>query len=369
MVDFLNYVTTFSYTKEQIDAEVLRKNFVENFNREKLSKLTINEYAIGHGTKQDFCYLMENHLEPLGNIHGATSLKFGVYYSSKDNDYIWAKWTKQNFSTVRNAILDLYDAGLQKNIEKIKNNPLSPMFKGKILSIYFPERFLNVFADYHLKYFLYRLNLSYKNNMDSVDLREILINYKTSNKELVKLSAIGFGYCLYQYFGRPTEEETKIEQQLAEKYNDIRQNVEINNNINTSKKYKKHIDLPIHKPEEIETTLGHSYKRNIDKSIQAIIDANYSCEIDICHKSFLRKDGKHKYTEAHHLIPMCYQGDFEYSLDTPANIISLCSNCHNCLHYGADNEILLKLIYESRISRLKKCGLYITFSKLMSYYK
>ena len=40
------------------------------------------------------------------------------------------------------------------------------------------------------------------------------------------------------------------------------------------------------------------------------------------------------YTEQHHLIPMAYSDKFEVSLDVEVSIVSLCSTCHNHIHYG-----------------------------------
>lgn len=44
----------------------------------------------------------------------------------------------------------------QKNndFEILKKNPISPMYKGKILSVYYPDDFLNIFSAKHLNYFI-----------------------------------------------------------------------------------------------------------------------------------------------------------------------------------------------------------------------
>ncbi len=102
---------------------------------------------------------------------------------------------------------------------------------------------------------------------------------------------------------------------------------------------------------------------------QAIINAKYNCEEDENHPSFIRKSNNKNYTEAHHLIPLQYQNRFKYSLDIPANIISLCSNCHNQLHYGRDKESILKKLYNIRINELNKFGIEIEFNDLLKMYK
>lgn len=101
---------------------------------------------------------------------------------------------------------------------------------------------------------------------------------------------------------------------------------------------------------------------------KAIKRANYMCEYDPSHLSFIRKTNNKNYTEAHHLIPLSNQDEFEYSLDIPENIISLCSNCHNLLHYGLDKEKILRKLYEERIEGLRNKKIDITFDKLLEYY-
>lgn len=74
--------------------------------------------------------------------------------------------------------------------------------------------------------------------------------------------------------------------------------------------------------------------------------------------------------EPHHLIPLSEQANFPVSLDVEANIVSLCSTCHNCVHYGIDKEKfeILYSLFESRKDRLAKCGIHITFNDLINMY-
>lgn len=96
------------------------------------------------------------------------------------------------------------------------------------------------------------------------------------------------------------------------------------------------------------------YRRERQKSINALVHANFKCEIDNNHYCFTRKDGITLYTEAHHLIPLSCQYKFKYSLDIEENIISLCSNCHNEIHYSANAKTLIEKLYYNRIDLLKK---------------
>ena len=64
-----------------------------------------------------------------------------------------------------------------------------------------------------------------------------------------------------------------------------------------------------------------------------------------------------------------YADFFDVSLDTEENIVSLCSNCHNKLHYGRDIEEMLHTLYNARKDHLTKVGIDISFSVLLRIYK
>ncbi|SCW34420.1 HNH endonuclease [Ruminococcaceae bacterium YRB3002] len=120
--------------------------------------------------------------------------------------------------------------------------------------------------------------------------------------------------------------------------------------------------------QSIITVQNEKHKRDSRIANNALAIAGFICEGRCSNELFLKKDGVNKYTEAHHLIPLKYQKYFEYDLDVEANIVSLCPMCHRLLHYGFDNKSLLKTLYEQRAYRLEKCGIGISFEKLLLLY-
>lgn len=129
-------------------------------------------------------------------------------------------------------------------------------------------------------------------------------------------------------------------------------------------------------PEDIKLTTSNNIgisrpTRDKDRAKKALEKANFKCENDHNHKLFLRKNGLYEYTEPHHLIPLSKYKDFKYSLDVTANIVSLCSHCHNLLHYGRleDKMIILEKLYHERKDLLSKKGISISFEQLLNYYK
>ena len=111
-------------------------------------------------------------------------------------------------------------------------------------------------------------------------------------------------------------------------------------------------------------------KRDPSRAADALAHANYCCEYDRADRTFLRKNGK-PYTEPHHLVPISHYRDFDYSVDVMENIVSLCSHCHNLLHYGRyqDKIPVLTKLYNDRKDALKTCGIELSLEQLESYYK
>lgn len=117
---------------------------------------------------------------------------------------------------------------------------------------------------------------------------------------------------------------------------------------------------------------GNRYKTNprISKTALALAKCKCQCHPEE-HVTFMSKLGQ-QYMEAHHLIPMCAQKDFDINLDRIENIVSICPICHSAIHLGSDAVRLeiLKTLYDMKIDDLKEAGLDISFGDLYTkYYK
>lgn len=126
--------------------------------------------------------------------------------------------------------------------------------------------------------------------------------------------------------------------------------------INTDKELEEYHPMPEEKAPEKESKGRKVPDRSKKKSENALARARYCCEVGN-HETFLRKKNRLPYTEPHHLIPLQYDSQFEYSLDVEANIVSLCSNCHNQLHYGDSIENIIRHLWELRKEELDAAGI------------
>lgn len=163
-----------------------------------------------------------------------------------------------------------------------------------------------------------------------------------------------------------------INEMIDEKLNDQAIESKFQKTINNiePKKPKDGKIKKIHKKNSLMNNRTINY-RDPSISSYAIFKANYKCEIDDTHKTFKNDMGK-IYMEGHHIIPISKQDDFEFSIDIPENILSLCPICHRVFHL-ADFETKKKYI-EISFNLLKKRlknndrGIDINLVKLLKYY-
>lgn len=103
---------------------------------------------------------------------------------------------------------------------------------------------------------------------------------------------------------------------------------------------------------------------------EAMRDANYKCEIETSHVTFLNRNNE-RFVESHHLIPLEFQPKFVNSLDIKENIVALCPNCHRKMHYGQFPDVwpLINDLYKSRHEKLMKMELNISLDDLKEIYR
>lgn len=206
-----------------------REAFTKYFNIEKINKMGIDEYVIGKG-EHTFCRRIERDLDGLGRIIGSTAFKFGVYFGRTESDAeyiyrntkIWGNNPIEAHRNISNTIVKLIEDGKNEDIKALVKSRISPMFKGKILSTYYPNRYLNIFSDEHLKYFLTSFDLDTLTslNADPVTKREILLEFKNNDPVMRNWSTDLFMIFLYEFYPkRPIENKAKEIDILEEYYN------------------------------------------------------------------------------------------------------------------------------------------------------
>jgi hypothetical protein len=205
-----------------------RNAFTKYFNTNKIAKMGIDDFVIGIG-EHNFCRRIERELDGLGRIIGSTAFKFGVYYGKTKQDpedmyrhtSIWGNTPEIAFNNIAPAIIKLINDGQNQDLNGIINSRISPMFKGKILSTYYPDRYLNVFSDEHLKYFLTSLDLDTKTTLrlNPVLKRELLLDFKNSDEVMRNWSTDMFSVFLYNFYPkRPIKNPIQVVDILEDYY-------------------------------------------------------------------------------------------------------------------------------------------------------
>lgn len=503
--------------KREKELEVLRADFVEYYNMNQLIKMRKEEYVIGLGDKNTFCYRLENELKELGDIHGATSTKFGLYYGKSGED-VEEKYrpTKHKFGEdpdealekIKEQIVHLRMAGEQKDYAAIRKCTLASLFRGKILSVFYPEDFLCIFAETHLDYFLLKLGISVSAQDDILSKQDKLMTWKKSRSEMKEWNNHIFSIFLYDCFGRPLEDEKESKSLQDERdqgypkdyaaklgitigqWKTMLKNPDIfyeediafmkriyaaDNHatscydlgiedgvsptsyispvVQLAKRISKEMGLapvlgengkqvwwripfwgryredsrfewklrpklakamaavfpeleneentyfeeivddnlvadlkqaslgnaaddfeykgePKKKQAPLFTNGHRTYPRDKQTAINALAHAHYECECTIGeeHPTFVRKKSDKNYTEPHHLVPMSESDKFDVSLDVEENIVSLCSNCHNKIHYGRDAKEMIMQLYNVRKEALASVGIHVTLPELLEMY-
>jgi len=163
--DFLAFDKVFD-TDYEDKAVSSRGYFLEKFPINSVDSLELDDYVIGKGTPS-FCACVEAKSRTWANIQGSTAFKFGIYYGKTNSDpqkkYRFTEKfgdnEEQAFSSVKKSLLELLNAGEEKDFRRIDKNKLSQMLKAKILSLYFPETYLNVCSKEHLELFSHKLSM------------------------------------------------------------------------------------------------------------------------------------------------------------------------------------------------------------------
>jgi hypothetical protein len=174
----------FDTGREDRAAEV-RGDFLKAFPKSRIPNLAVDDYVIGHQTPT-FCAYVEAKTHDWANIKGATAEKFGIYYGKTSEDETKKyRFTKRfgsdkrgAFEAVRIALASLINLGAARKLDfdAIDSNPLSQMFKAKILSLYFPDKFLNVCSGESLFALAKRLRLEHSDSPSQ--LQHLLLKEK-----------------------------------------------------------------------------------------------------------------------------------------------------------------------------------------------
>ena len=182
--------------------------------------MSLDEYVQGKANKNTFCYWVERETSDLGHIQGARADKFGIYYSKKKGAFRFTKkYTSKEEARERilSEIDDLLTAGERGDVETIRESPISPMFAGKILFLYFPTKFINIFSARHVDHYLSRLRADEPGaELDLISKKDRLLQIKNSDEVMKGWMMFEFSDFLYTAIQPPPPRGAAIAPTLRE---------------------------------------------------------------------------------------------------------------------------------------------------------
>jgi hypothetical protein len=204
------------YEKKHKELEAVRLAFVHRFSKQALADMIIDDFIEGKGNPNTFCYMLEYKLDGLGRISGRYVNKFGLWYSSEHQEYHfnpkYGKTYEEAFDNIKSNIIKILEDGAKVDIKALIDNPIDSWIKGKILSTYFPDRFLNIFSSQHLDHYLRSLDLDTKDLMksDAILKREALLAFKNSDPDMKNWSINMFAVFLYSHYPKEPLKENEV---------------------------------------------------------------------------------------------------------------------------------------------------------------
>jgi Domain of unknown function (DUF3883) len=203
----------FDTSYEDIAAQS-RGAFLRAFPLNRLKALTLDDYVMGKQTPS-FCTFVEAKTKPWANILGATAIKFGIYFGKIKSDptmkYRFHKRYKTKdhaFAAVKQNLLDLIKAGRTSQFEVIDSIEISQTFKAKILSLYFPDLYLNVCSGPHIDELSEALGIP--DNLPLSEKQHRLLQAKLDNRITQFWSNPKFMTFLYNTYLRTPAEQKHV---------------------------------------------------------------------------------------------------------------------------------------------------------------
>lgn len=196
------YIESENYNQEQIRLRFVNEQFTLN----KIKNMTLDDYVIGRGIKDSFCYLIEYAMAGLGDIRGSTADgKYGIYFSKERKDYVppkakYGASIDEAFNNIKHEIINIINAGFNDDYSIIENSILVPLFRRKIFYVYHPDKAIPIYNEEHLNLFLKGLGIPYWEEENYYGKMFKLMHYKNSSLLFRNFSNLLFMRFLYSKY-------------------------------------------------------------------------------------------------------------------------------------------------------------------------
>lgn len=224
MIQLADAIAAFTFSGEQQrEADELIASFQSAFPRESLNSLSLERYSVGtEPREQSFCYWLEFKTASLGRIGGQQSIKYVVYFNREHQKWVFEKLFKteqEAFEAVRAGLIELVNCADGDHFERIESvHPFQThrLVRGKVLFLYFPNKFVPIYSVAHLKDFCLQFDIKV-NSQSQIAMNRALVAFKEEQSAFHDWSNIKFAKFLYAHF-TPTRGFWKIAPGEGAKY-------------------------------------------------------------------------------------------------------------------------------------------------------
>ena len=185
------------YCKSQysdVDPELIRRRFVEDYPIDQIPNLSLDEYLIakeGEGNDRSFCRRMRyelGHLSSMGNVRFNI---FGVYHNPNGDvalsitySNLFGNDINAAFKYIKKQIVKLLEAAEKEDYRTIDEIRLNSSFKYKLITVYYPDLYIPVVTNNVLNEYCNHVNLSINPNDPMIYRNVELRDWKRRNPEM-----------------------------------------------------------------------------------------------------------------------------------------------------------------------------------------
>ncbi|MBY0482597.1 MAG: AAA family ATPase [Chitinophagaceae bacterium] len=202
--------------KNRADTKSMLTNFQSKFPKENLANLNLEEYCIGKGTNDSFCWWIERGLKPLGYYFPGSARSYLIFWSKEKDEY--STHFKHNtllsgFENISDAMESIAsmisDLVKNKNISAVKGT-LGSSLVLKILNSYYPAEYFPINSEKCLKNVLKLFNINY-GKMSTIEINVKLQELLEAKNSEFKKDITGFEFSKFLFSNFDLKGEIEVE--------------------------------------------------------------------------------------------------------------------------------------------------------------
>jgi 5-methylcytosine-specific restriction protein B len=170
--------------KAREERRELRARFLSKFPKDEIKNLSLENYCIGTGERDNFCWWIELGLKPLGYYFPGSARSYRIYWSKKNDMYSKNGYLLEieDDAEAMKVVADyLYKVIVEKDYKSVEGF-FGPSFILKLLNTYYPQEFVPVNAINYMKNALSLFSIKTE-DLDYIALNKTLMSFHQQKNE------------------------------------------------------------------------------------------------------------------------------------------------------------------------------------------